>query len=222
MKTDSSKNNKSRQKITSFDGIKDIFNTMIVNMIDQVHLIEENISGPVINDVVTKLDKIDDKNEYFSKLLRAVLLKGIFLPINKHDLQKSIEKFESVIDLLQRVSHHLWLIDLPTWVSDYLKEMLKIIDHQLTGLNNWFTLAKENITVLDDISDLENKADRLHRKFLQRLFAEDLGFKVFTQAALLDQTLEDVVDNIEILSRQINIILHEYRTVNQPLPRYLP
>lgn len=208
--------------LSTFDGVKDVFNAILVNTIDQITLIENNISDSRNKEVVSKLDRIDGKNEYFSQLLRAVLLKGILLPINKHDLQQSIEKFEAVIDLLQRLSHHLWLTELPSWINNHLKQMSRIAREQLTDLNNWFTLSKGSIEQLDSISDLENKADDLHRTFLKELYSIEIAFKEFHQATKLDQTLEDIIDNVEILSRQIHIILNEYRTSLQPLPKYLP
>lgn len=211
-----------KNKITTFDGIKDIFNTILVNMIDQSHLLDKYVGTPYSEDKQQALENIEGKNDYFTKLLRAILLRGVFLPINKHDLRQSIENFEVVIDLFQRVEHHLWLIELPNWVDDHLHIMLGIIINELMSLNQWFTIQKESIEQLDEISNLENQGDKVHREFLRKLYSESVDFKIFTQSSLLDQTLEDITDQIEILSRQIHIILNEYRTMIQPLPNYLP
>ena len=209
-------------RLTTFEGIKDTFNTIIANMIDQTKLLNQCIGSQFSENFLQRLDKFDTNNDFSSKILRSILLKGIFLPINKHDLQKAIEKFEVLMDLFQRVSHHLWLIELPEWVDNHLKAMLDIIKDQLTCLNNWFTLNKENIEDLDQIAGLENKADETHKKFLQRIFKEELNVKEFSQASLLDQTLEDIADNIEVLARQLQIILYEYKTIIEPPPKYLP
>ena len=211
-----------RNRITTFDGLKDVFNTILINFIDQARLLDQFVGTPYSEEREQNLDKIDSKNDYFTKLLRAILLRGIFLPINKHDLRQTIENFEIVMDLFQRINHHLWLISLPDWVCDHLRKMLEIITKELNSLNEWFTIQKESIEQIDKISDLENEADKIHRSFLRRLYAESIDFKVFTQASLLDQILEDITDEIENLSRQIHIILNEYRTMIQPPPHYLP
>lgn len=211
-----------RNKITTFDGLKDVFNTILVNFIDQVRLLDKYITMPYSEEKERNLDKIDEKNDYFTKLLRTLLLRGIFLPINKHDLRQSIENFEIVMDLFQRVNHHLWLVTLPDWVYEHLHQMLAILSKEIQSLNDWFTIQKESIEQIDEISNLENEADAIHRGFLRKLYAESVDFKVFTQASLLDQTLEDITDEIENLSRQIHIILNEYRTMVQPPPHYLP
>ena len=75
---------------------------------------------------------------------------------------------------------------------------------------------------LKEIAELENKADKLHRKFLQQIFAEEIDFKVFSQATLVDQILEDIIDDVERLSRQIFLFLNEYKTIGQASPSYLP
>ena len=170
-----------RNKITTFDGIKDIFNTILVNMIDQSHLLNQYIGTPYSDDKQQALEKIESKNDYFTKLLRAILLRGVFLPINKHDLRQSIENFEVVIDLFQRVEHHLWLIELPNWVDEHLHLMLGIIINELMSLNQWFTIQKEYVEQLDEISDLENQGDKDHREFLRKLYSESVDFKIFTQ-----------------------------------------
>lgn len=209
-------------RIATFDGLKDVFNTILVNFLDQVRLLEQYIASPYSEEKEKNLDKIDAKNDYFTKLLRTILLRGIFLPINKHDFRQSIENFEIVMDLFQRINHHLWLIVLPDWINDHLRKMIEIIRKELNSLNQWFTIKKESIEQIDEISNLENEADIVHREFLRKLYSESIDFKVFTQASLLDQTLEDITDEIENLSRQIHIILNEYRTMVQPPPHYLP
>lgn len=221
--TDESTEERDRKNsLVTFDGIKDVFNTVLVNMVDQVKILEQNIASSHSDEIEKSLNDIDTKNDYFMKLLRANLLRGIFLPINKHDLRQAIENFEIVIDLLQRVGHHLWLIDVPDWVNSHLQDMFVVINKQLSSLNKWFTIKQESNEQVDEISNLENEADVLHRKFLKRLYSESVDFKVFLQSSLLDQTLEDLTDELEILSRQIHIILNEYRTMMKPLPHYLP
>ena len=211
-----------RNSLTTFEGLKDVFNTILVNMIDQVKLLEKNIAKSHSDQIEEAINKIDSKNDYFTRLLRANLLKGIFLPINKHDLRQVVENFEIVIDLLQRVGHHMWLIEVPDWVNEHLQAMLGIIIKQLESLNKWFTIPQESNEEVEKIANLENDADVLHRTFLKKLYSESIDFKVFSQSSLLDQTLEDITDELEILSRQIHIILNEYRAMLKPLPHYLP
>ena len=100
--------------------------------------------------------------------------------------------------------------------------MLKIIIRQLNSLNNWFSIERETIQEIDEISKLENDADKNHKLFLRKLYSENVTFKEFNQGSLLDQILEDITDSIERLSRQIHIILNEYRSLTSPPPRYLP
>lgn len=211
-----------RNLLNTFDGFTDVFDAILVNMIDQSKLLEKNIVSNHSEEIETSLNKFDATNDYFTNLLRANLLRGIFLPINRHDLRQAVEHFERVIDLLQRIGHHLWLIKVPEWVESHLGNMLIIINKQLTSLHDWFNIQKESNEQVEEIANLENEADNLHRIFLKRLYAEVNDFKIFSQSSLLDQTLEDLTDELEILSRHIHIILNEYRTMMKPLPHYLP
>ncbi len=204
------------------DGIKDVFNTLIMNLLYEIKLFSENVNKDHSDEIAAQLNKIDTKNDYFSHLLTQILLKGIFLPINDRYFTQSIQKFDELIDLIQRISHHLWLLKCPLWIVDHYVEMFGIISDQLVNLNKWFVDDVDYDRELEKISQLENKADKYHIEFLQSLFAKENDFKVFAQANLLDQTLEDITDTIERLSKQLFIFFNEYKTLTQPLPHYLP
>ena len=193
-----------------------------MNLIYEVKLFHDNVNKPYSEEVSSQLERIDSKNDYFSHLLRQILLKGIFLPINDRYFTQSIQKFDELIDLIQRIGHHLWLLQSPDWIVAHYNEMFIIIADQLKNLNQWFIDEVDYDKELEVISQLEDKADIAHKKFLQELFAKENDFKVFSQANLLDQTLEDITDAIERLSKQLFIFFNEHKTLTNPLPHYLP
>jgi uncharacterized protein Yka (UPF0111/DUF47 family) len=203
------------------DGIKDVFNTLIMNLLQEITLFHDNISN-FSEDLEIKLERIDSKNDYFSFLLRQILLKGIFLPISDRYFTQSIQKFDELIDLIQRIGHHLWLLRSPDWIVTHYNEMFLIIKEQLQNLSFWFIDQIDYNQELEKISQLENKADKAHKAFLKELFSKEENFKIFSQANLLDQTLEDITDSIERLSKQLFIFFNEYKTLTHPLPHYLP
>ena len=92
------------------EGIKDVFNTLLMNLIYEVKLFHDNVNKSYSEEISTQLERIDSKNDYFSHLLRQILLKGVFLPINDRYFTQSIQKFDELIDLIQRIGHHLWLL----------------------------------------------------------------------------------------------------------------
>ena len=100
--------------------------------------------------------------------------------------------------------------------------MFFIITEQLQNLSLWFIDQIDYNQELEKISQLENKADKAHKAFLKELFSKEENFKIFAQANLLDQTLEDITDSIERLSKQLFIFFNEYKTLTHPLPHYLP
>ena len=206
----------------TIDGIKDVFNTLIMNLLYEIKLYNENVNKEPTDEIRSQLDRIDSKNDYFSHLLRQILLKGIFLPINERYFTQSIQKFDELIDLIQRIGHHLWLLECPEWIVNHYKDMFEIIRDQLVNLNKWFIDEVDYDKELEGISQLENKADQCHIEFLKNLFDKENDFKVFSQANLLDQTLEDITDTIEGLSKQLFIFFNEHKTLTHPLPHYLP
>ncbi len=204
------------------DGIKDVFNTLIMNLLSEVNFYHNNVTSSFSDELESQLERIDNKNDYFSHLLRQILLKGIFLPINARNFTQSIQKFDELIDLIQRIGHHLWLLQSPEWIVNHYNEMFLIIKEQLNNLSKWFIENVDYDRELEKISQLENKADKVHKAFLKELFSKDEHFKIFAQANLLDQTLEDITDAIERLSKQLFIFFNEYKTLTHPLPHYLP
>ena len=210
------------RSILTVEGIKDVFNTLIMNLLYEIKLFNDNVNKDHTEQVSSQLDRIDSKNDYFSYLLRQILLKGIFLPINDKYFTQSIQKFDELIDLIQRIGHHLWLLKCPNWIVNHYIEMFVIISDQLVILNKWLVEEVDYDKELEIISDLENKADKAHIEFLKNLFEKENDFKVFSQANLLDQTLEDITDTIERLSKQLFIFFNEHKTLTHPLPHYLP
>lgn len=206
----------------TIDGIKDVFNTLIMNLLQEVQLFHDNILNEYSDELASQLERIDSKNDYFTHLLRQILLKGIFLPINDRYFTQSIQKFDELIDLIQRIGHHLWLLQSPDWIVVHYNNMFAVIKEQLNNLSKWFIEKVDYDQELEKISQLENKADKLHKEFLKELFTKEENFKVFAQANLLDQTLEDITDANESLSKQLFIFFNEYKTLTQPLPHYLP
>lgn len=205
------------------EGIKDVFNTLLMNLLQEVQIFHDNINTTDYTDeLASQIERIDAKNDYFSHLLRQILLKGIFLPINDRYFTQSIQKFDELVDLIQRIGHHLWLVQSPDWNVSHYNEMFIIIKEQLNNLSKWFIDKNDYDQELEKILELENKADKLHKEFLRELFAKEENFKIFAQANLLDQTLEDITDAIEQLSKQLFLFFNEYKSLTHPLPHYLP
>ena len=212
---------KSMKSAITFEGILDIFTTITTNMIDQVGVITKNLTSTYSLETEKFLDEIDSKDDYFSELLHQNLLKGLFLPLNKHDLFLIVQNIDQIMDLLQKIHHHLWLLTLPGWIITHLQEMLEIVRKQLENTLKCLEETQNTKNHLNEIRELENQADKLHREFLRELYQNDLEYKEFTHATLLDQTLEDITDNIEIFSRHLFILLNQNKALITELPHYL-
>ena len=93
----------------------------------------------------------------------------------------------------------------------------------LDNISIWFKPEREikPSTDLIEIKKMEDQAKVIHRKFIKKIFKDELEAKVFSQAEFLAQTVRDGIGEVQKLAQRIYIVLHNYKLATQPLPSYL-
>lgn len=194
-----------------------------MNLHQEVMVIKSNIGKEMTEEIKEQLAQLDQRNDHYSLLIHQLLLQGIFLSVNSSQLQNVSEGFEKVIEKVECVAHRQLVIPLPEWVDEHientLEHLLKMLDH----ISAWFTPEREikPSTDLIEIKRIEDQVNDLHRKFIKKVFKEDLEVKVFSQAEFLAQTTRDGISEIQKLAQRIYVVVHNYKIATQPLPSYL-
>ncbi len=216
---------KRTSKLLQEERILEFFQVVLTNLEQQVILIQNSLDSS--RDDETQLEKLfktlDERNDYYSSVMRELLLRATFLSIDRIHLLMTKESIEALVERIERVAHRLDLVMLPEWVIQHLMEMTILLHKQLDVLIKWVDIqSRKSEELVKQIQNLENQADKKHRSFLKQLYSTTtITYQQFAQAEMLDQLLEDTIDQVEILGRRLHLILEEYKTALQPLPHYL-
>lgn len=202
------------------ENLHELFQTIIMNLLQEVDLLKENIGNPYSKTVEDSLGKLDQRNDNYSIVVHNLLLQRIFLTIDKYDLQLVYESFELVMDKIQQVGHRLGLITIPEWVTIHLTKMLNHLNNSLTELSSWFEDELENIN-LRGIQVIENSSDLIHRKFLRKLYMTELPHPEFFQSEFIDLTIENCIDEVLKLAKRVFVILDQMKAYTPDPPTYL-
>ncbi|MHA1911570.1 MAG: hypothetical protein ACTSYA_07725 [Candidatus Kariarchaeaceae archaeon] len=208
--------------VTRESGIE-LLNTLTMNLHQEVMIIRGNIGKELTKEIEEQLAQLDQRNDHYSLLIQQLLLQGIFLAVNSSELQHVSEGFEKVIEKVECVAYRQLLIPLPEWVNDHIGKLLDLLLDLLNHISFWFQSEREinPSTDLIKIKKMEDHANELHRKFIKKIFKDDLEVKVFSQAEFLAQTARDGVIEVQKLAQRIYIVLHNYKLASKPLPSYL-
>lgn len=218
MKKDMEKEKRDLFNLVQKGKIFDLFNTIIQNLIQEIEILSKSIGSDETDEI---LDQMHKRSDSYSELVYNLLLDGIFLSVGKQELMLVYESLSTIIDKLQHLGLRKSLLNLPIWVIDQLKEMLNLLISILKEVSQLFEDNQDTIPKLTGLTEIEQRADISHHKFLDKLYKNDLDHKTFRLSEMLDQLIEDCIDSTEQLGKRLYVTIYQYRISTKSPPKYL-
>lgn len=204
--------------------IFELFNTIIMSLIKQVEVLRDYIQMTKADEQCTKiLDQLGESNHSYSILFRSLLLKGIFLEVDKHDLQLVAESFEEIMYKIEHIVYRSHLVQLPEWFTTHQSTLLDYFMKMLKIITSWFENTQEAHLGKDigDIRSIKRESLQKHRSFLEKMYQEELSIQEFTQMETTNTIIEDCLEGAEQLASRIYVILFQYQATTLPTPTFL-
>jgi uncharacterized protein len=158
----------------------------------------------------------ETKSDDVAMRAKDVIMKSFILPLDKEDVNTTVEILDSITDSLERVENRLniYKITPNDAVKDFTKLMVDCSHNIKIGLRE---IAQESynssifITTCHNLNTLESKGDRSHRKHLEKLMNDEkIKPNELMKMREVYQIMEDTLNLCEKLAGHFDEIRIKY------------
>src|SRR3954447_8465547 len=188
----------------------DMFTASANNVLDGAHTLHALITGPRQDrDALNK--ELGDAEHRGDDRTHAILreVNSTFVtPIDREDIYRLASRLDDVMDFFEAAGDLILLYDL-----DALPEEMKQLADLLVRAAELTAAAMPRLKSLKNLSDywieinrIENEADKIHRRFLARLFGGDYDALMVLKLKEVAEELEAAADAFENVADTVETI----------------
>lgn len=213
------KKDKSKKKKRKFD-YYDAFEAQTAIALKEAKLlrsiVDEFESADALKDSLARAHALEREADGVCHSVFEALMPDFVTPIDREDIISLAENLDEIVDKTEEIIQRFYIYDIHL-MHDEAKPFVKLIVKSIEALAEAmadFRNCKKSSTFMSYIvrvNDLEDEADQLYMKVIRSLYTTDREnpMRVMVWTALFD-SMEDLVDQCEIVANMMNTVLVKY------------
>ena len=178
-----------------------------------VEAIETFTTAEELRDILTRAHEVEKRGDDVNHQIRTAVSVDFITPIEPGDIIELADDLDDVIDMIEGVIQRFYMFDIH-FMHDKAIEFAHIIQKSLKALHKSmdsfreFKKVKKIRAMVQDVNDLEEKADDLYVETIRNLYTVDAekAVRVEVWSRLFDR-LEAICDACELVADTMSTIM---------------